>query len=204
MPRGVYKRTNFHKSKISFALKGRPKSQKHVEKVKLRLKELYKQGKLKIPNNKGVKRTEGQRKEMSRARIGKKFSEETKKKMSLAAKGKKKKPFSDEHLKKLSLAHIGKQKGEKCHFWKGGITPENRRIRQSIEYKLWRKAVYERDNYTCVWCGVRGGKGKVVILNADHIKPFAYFPELRFAIDNGRTLCVPCHKTTETYMKKEI
>ena len=44
--------------------------------------------------------------------------------------------------------------------------------------------------------------GKTVTLNADHIKPFAYFPELRFAIDNGRTLCVDCHKKTDTYLSK--
>jgi hypothetical protein len=78
--------------------------------------------------------------------------------------------------------------------WKGGITPINRVIRTSKLYKLWRQMVFQRDNFTCVWCGA-----KDVYLNADHIKPFAYFPELRFYINNGRTLCVPCHKKTDTY-----
>ena len=81
--------------------------------------------------------------------------------------------------------------GKKSHFWKGGITPQSRLIRNSLEIKLWRKVVFERDNYTCIWCGQRGGN-----LNADHIKPFAQFPELRFVIDNGRTLCRKCHETT--------
>jgi len=84
--------------------------------------------------------------------------------------------------------------GENNWNWKGGITPINMRIRASKEYQLWRKAVFERDKFTCRFCGKIGG-----ILHADHIKPFALFPELRFAIDNGRTLCKQCHQKTETY-----
>ena len=89
--------------------------------------------------------------------------------------------------------------GENNSNWKGGITPLNLKIRHSREYKLWRKAIFERDNYTCIWCGDKKGGN----LNADHIKPFALFPELRFAIDNGRTLCELCHKTTDTYGGKK-
>lgn len=92
---------------------------------------------------------------------------------------------------------IGLQTGESHWNWKGGVTPINEKIRKSMEYRLWRTAVFERDNYTCVWCGEKG-----IYLHADHIKPFAYFPELRFAIDNGRTLCKECHQTTETYGAK--
>ena len=90
--------------------------------------------------------------------------------------------------------HNGMTKGEKNHLWKGGITEMNDKIRTSLEYKLWRDAVYKRDNFTCRFCGKRGGD-----IEADHIKPFAHYPELRFAIDNGRTLCKECHRKTETY-----
>jgi len=76
-----------------------------------------------------------------------------------------------------------------------GRTPMAKRERESAEMRAWRLAVFERDDWTCQECGVRGGAE----LNADHIKPFALFPELRFDVDNGRTLCVPCHKQTDTY-----
>ena len=66
---------------------------------------------------------------------------------------------------------------------------------QRKSYRDWRKAVFERDNFECIWCGSTEN------LNADHIKPFAYFPELRFAIDNGRTLCKKCHRKTDTWGK---
>lgn len=74
------------------------------------------------------------------------------------------------------------------------ITSDRRDLMQRIEYKLWRKSVYQRDDYTCQICKKRGGR-----LEADHIKPFSRFPELRYAIDNGRTLCVSCHSKTDTY-----
>ena len=86
--------------------------------------------------------------------------------------------------------------GEGNSNWQGGIMSENKKIRQSPEYKLWREAVFKRDEWTCVWCGQRGGK-----LNADHIKSFALFPELRLTVSNGRTLCFECHKKTDTYLK---
>jgi endogenous inhibitor of DNA gyrase (YacG/DUF329 family) len=95
------------------------------------------------------------------------------------------------HWKKTEFQKL---KGEKNPSWKGGITPINTKIRNSNEYAEWRISVFERDNYTCQECGSRG-----VELNADHIKPFALFPELRLRIENGRTLCVPCHRKTDTF-----
>lgn len=97
---------------------------------------------------------------------------------------------TEEVRKILSISKMGCKNPQ----WRGGITNVRIQIWRSEEYKLWRKAVFERDKYTCVWCGKTGG-----VLNADHIKPFALFPELRFAIDNGRTLCVHCHRKTDTY-----
>lgn len=75
-----------------------------------------------------------------------------------------------------------------------GRTPRNERVRKSAAYKAWRTLVFERDNYTCQECKIRGGQ-----LHADHIKPFAFYPELQLEVSNGRTLCVPCHKKTPTY-----
>src|ERR1051326_6036054 len=61
---------------------------------------------------------------------------------------------------KISQKHKGKKKpwvvhkrGAEHHWWKGGITPEHQKIRRSVEYRIWQKAVKERDNYVCIWCG---------------------------------------------------
>lgn len=82
--------------------------------------------------------------------------------------------------------------------WKGGITKYTAKIRRTIEYKKWRESVFKRDNYTCQFCGKRGG-GR---LEADHIIPQSISPHLRFDVNNGRTLCVSCHRKTETYSTK--
>lgn len=153
-------------------------------------------------------------------KIGTKHSEESRRKMSEAQKGK---IVSQEFIDKMKIINKNKKppnrkgckmsiearhkisesrKGKKSPNWKGGITPVNNKIRKSFEYKLWRESVFERDDWTCVFCGERSGKGNPVVLNADHIKPFALFPELRFAIDNGRTLCIDCHRKTDTYGAK--
>lgn len=116
-------------------------------------------------------------------------------------KGKKIGPLSEEHKNKIKLASIKNGSRPPIMFgsnhpnWRGGITPINAQIRNSLEYKLWRKSVFERDNYQCVWGGKEHGNNLI----ADHIKPFAHYPELRFAIDNGRTLCRKCHLTTDTF-----
>lgn len=78
--------------------------------------------------------------------------------------------------------------------WAGFKEINNKLIRKSVPYQEWRKAVFERDNYTCQECGIRG-----VYLHADHIKRFAEYPELRLELSNGRTLCADCHRKTPTW-----
>lgn len=99
--------------------------------------------------------------------------------------------------------------GENSPNWKGGSTSLNANVRNCSKYSLWRTACFNRDKYTCQFCGIFGS----VILNVDHIKPFSVIlkennissmeeaencQEL-WNMNNGRTLCLPCHKKTETY-----
>ncbi len=134
---------------------------------------------------------------LSKCNLGRKLSEEHKRKISDGIRGDKNPMKKLEARLKISLL----QKGEKSMFWKGGVSAPNEIARKSMEYRLWRESVFKRDNYTCQQCGLRGGCGKKVVLNADHIKPFSLYPDLRYAIGNGRTLCVDCHKKTPTYGK---
>jgi len=108
------------------------------------------------------------------------MSEKTKKKLSISIR----KAYENPELRKrLSEMH----KGEKSYLWKGGITTENQMQRVVFRNKM-RKQVMERDDYTCQMCDKRGG-----VLHVDHIQSWSEYVELRFSMDNCRTLCEDCH-----------
>ncbi len=75
--------------------------------------------------------------------------------------------------------------------------PTNHEIRQSPEYREWRISVLKRDGFQCLWCK------RTDSLEAHHIYSFASFPELRFDIKNGISLCSECHKLTPNYGSKQ-
>lgn len=81
-----------------------------------------------------------------------------------------------------------KHKGKLSPLWKDGVTPENNKIRSSIEYKQWSREVMKRDNFTCQKYGTKGGK-----LVAHHILNFSNHEDLRFDINNGITLSQKAH-----------
>ena len=95
--------------------------------------------------------------------------------------GKRLSSYSSKRCKKCT------PRGKDSHVWKGGLRGkdyiERRRFRNSMQ-----KLVFERDNYTCQLCWERGGK-----LQVDHIQSWAEYVELRFSMDNCRTLCMDCH-----------
>lgn len=83
------------------------------------------------------------------------------------------------------------RRGENHPQWNFDLTPEEReKGRFLTEYKLWRKQVYERDDYTCQCCGDNKGGN----LNAHHLDSYDWNKIDRFNVDNGVTLCNLCHK----------
>ena len=101
--------------------------------------------------------------------------------------------------------HWSNQKGKNHWNWKGGITPELMKLRNSSIYKIWRETIFLRDGFTCQnpnceFCNNKPG----VYLHAHHIKSFAKYPELRFKIDNGITYCRNYHAVLEGEIRNEI
>lgn len=124
---------------------------------------------------------------------GSKWTQEQKNKLAEIRKGIKN-PMSNPSVVKKVL-----KSKKKTYDERGRKTPIALRIRTSKRYREWRRSVFKRDDYTCQDCGDKSCKGNRIVLNADHIKPFSQYPKLRFDINNGRTLCVDCHKKTPTY-----
>jgi hypothetical protein len=91
--------------------------------------------------------------------------------------------------------HTSRNKGRRYYgsenpCWRGGISREKRYL--NPEYKEWQLMVFGRDNFTCQICKRRGG-----YLDAHHILPWAIYPEYRYDINNGMTLCKECHNKTK-------
>lgn len=104
-------------------------------------------------------------------------------------------PRGEEWRRKMSAAQKGRpqphRRGENHHNWKGGISAHRRDLRD-LRYVQWREAVFARDDFTCLLCGVRGGD-----LEAHHIERWSENEDLRFEVDNGATLCRRCHRKTK-------
>ena len=88
-----------------------------------------------------------------------------------------------------SECYRNNNRGENHPCWKGGLSSENHKIRQSLEYKQWRLDVFTRDQFTCQCCGDNKGGN----LEAHHKYNFSDNPDLRFDVDFGIALCDKCH-----------
>jgi hypothetical protein len=81
-----------------------------------------------------------------------------------------------------------KSRGENNHNWRGGASLGTH---GGWRYKKWKKEIYERDNYTCQACGKKDK------LETHHLRSWVKYPELRYELSNGTTLCEKCHRKAD-------
>lgn len=180
---------------------------------------------------KGLKHTPATIIKMKNSATGVKrpWAVESAKKMSKNNLGKKRPPFSETWKQNISISLTGghpnvsekTREDRRNSFsginnpnYQGGITPFNLVIRSCSYYIKWRTQVFIRDNFTCQDCGNNKGGN----LEAHHIKSLSkilknnkitnleeaiHCKEL-WNIDNGKTLCIDCHKKTDTYGNKKV
>lgn len=79
--------------------------------------------------------------------------------------------------------------GENAPAFKDGKSLERERARHSTDIKKWRFAVFSRDEFTCQHCKKKSERD----IHAHHIKEWHLYPNDRFDVNNGITLCVHCH-----------
>lgn len=72
---------------------------------------------------------------------------------------------------------------------------------QDPRYKAWRLAVFKRDGFRCQSCGFTGDKYNP--LQAHHLHSQYNFPKLKFLVENGMTLCLKCHRKTDSFKKRQ-
>jgi len=187
-PRYGKKNSEETRKKLSKALKGKPKSEQHKRKISEALT--------------GRKLSADHRERLRERQTGRFYSSILRECVICGelfrvsnCRRKTQKTCSKECWKRL-LTRI--RRGKNNPNYRGGITPEIMRLRHSPQYVDWRDAVYQRDCWTCQQCGQVGGK-----LQAHHILSFTQYPEKRFAIDNGITLCSSCHQKLHRRLEME-
>ncbi len=124
---------------------------------------------------------------------GKKFSEEHKKRLSIAfrgntnGKGNKGKRLTEEHKRKIGEA----EKGKKHWNWKGGTTLENYSNDWTDTLK---EAIRQRDDYICQECGIHQDEliNWVKKLDIHHID----YDKKNCNPNNLISLCRKCHLRT--------
>ncbi len=139
-----------------------------------------------------------------------KMMEHTKKAQKIAWK----KRLGSKHTEKTKIKMSNNRKGkalkERNSRWRGGISNLRISIHGLPEYKLWRKHIFEKDDYTCQICKKRGD-----YLEVDHFP--VPFRDLINGIKDaqearkskklwkakGRTLCRKCHNKTKIFVSNQ-
>lgn len=86
---------------------------------------------------------------------------------------------------------VKKYSGPNNYNYKPDLTDEEReRYRYDSRLREWSRVVKERDRFTCVFCEDDTGGN----LMSHHLDGYSEFPEKRYDVDNGVTLCDICHK----------
>lgn len=162
--------------KIRLANTGKKRSEEFCRQVSIR--------------RKNIKLSDSTREAIRNSLLGRKLSEETKQKIKLKAK-----------------------RGKEHHFWGKNHSGVNnarwiedrtklakRQERNDMAYKEWRKQVWVRDNYKCR-IKDKNCLGKI---EAHHILGWTEYPELRYQINNGITLCHAHHPRKRAEEKRLI
>lgn len=92
---------------------------------------------------------------------------------------------------KMSISRKGFNLGQKHYRWNPDREAVRRDLRNDPVYKQWSRSVKNRDHWKCK-INNEDCNGKVV---AHHILSWAKFPELRYEVNNGITLCHAHHPT---------
>lgn len=161
-------------------------------------------------NVKGKIRTEAHRKNFSLSRKGHIVTEETRKKIRRALKGrkyimsemqkraisetKKGKKFSEEHKKKLSKNHCSKKENYINPNYIDGRSKTVSPGRYGDDWFKIRLLIYKRDNWTCQECRLTMTEAKIPF-HVHHIIPFLI--SFDNSLSNLITLCPSCHRIAE-------